>query len=309
MRRLLLSGLAAVASVGFAAEQAPALRIAVQNFSTTQKTAQAQVVVTGKVTGLEKETVELPQFPGDKNKVAFTIAVIKVETGLVGAKNITHIKVAFLVQPGVGTGGGDPAPVVGKPGLIRPIGPGFGPIQLAEGQEGIFFLQKHPGSDAYYTVPQGYTPVSAKAENYKDELAKVKMIADAFADPGKALKAEKLDSRLAATAALVGKYRQNTTGQMVETAIPAEETKLILKTLLEADWTVADMPPPGFDYQLAPSNIAGLLGLYPGANGIPQIIQKPGESYSAKYKEAIKVWYAKAGEKYEIKKFVPKEKK
>jgi hypothetical protein len=121
----------------------------------------------------------------------------------------------------------------------------------------------------------------------------------------KALKAEKLDDRLTAMATLVGKYR-SARGNQVEVAIPAEETKLIMKTLLEADWTVADMPKPGFDYQTAPTNIASMIGLYPGANGIPQIVQKPGESYSALYKQAVKTWYEKSGEKFEIKKFVAK---
>ena len=308
MRRILFASLA-IASVALAEQPALGLRIAVQNFTTTQKVAQAEVVVTGKVSSLEKETVELPQFPGDKNKVAFTIAVIKVETILSGAKNVTHLKVAFITQ--AGGGGGEEQnlglPIKGKPLPIRPGG--FGPIQLTEGQEGIFFLQKHPGSDSYYAIQQGFTPVAAKAENYKEELVKVKGITDALADPMKALKAEKLDARLLAASAIVGKYRSNTTGQLVEKAIPAEESKLILKTLFEADWTAADMPAPGFDYQTSPSYLASMIGLNPGVNGIPQIQIKPGESYNAKMKEAIQAWYAKNGEKFEIKKFVAKDKK
>jgi len=309
MRRFLLTALALSGGVLAAEQPALGLRVAMPaNLQTSQKVAQADAIVTGKVTTVEKETVELPQFAGDKNKAAFTVAVIKVETALAGVKNVTHVKVAFLAQPGAG--GGEDQPIVGKPG-IRPFpGRGFGPVQLTEGQEGIFFLQKHPGSDSYYSVQQGMTPVAAKAENYKDDLAKVKGITEAFADPVKALKAEKLTDRLTAAAAIVGKYRQPArNGQSVEVAIPAEETKLILKTLLEADWTVADMPAPGFDYQSAPSNIASMIGLYPGGNGIPQVVVKPGESYSAKYKEVVKAWYEKSGEKFEIKKFVAKDKK
>ena len=307
MRRILFASLA-FASVALAEQPALGLRIAVQNFTTPQKVAQAEVVVTGKVTSLEKETVELPQFPGDKNKVAFTIAVIKVETILSGVKNVTHLKVAFLTQAG---GGGEEQNLgVGIKGRPLPIRPGgFGPIQLTEGQEGIFFLQKHPGSEAYYAIQQGFTPIAAKAENYKEELVKVKGITDTLADPMKALKAEKLDARLLAASAIVGKYRSNPTGQLVEKAIPAEETKLILKILFEADWTAADMPAPGFDYQTSPSYLASMIGLNPGVNGIPQIQIKPGESYNAKMKEAIQAWHAKNGEKFEIKKFVAKDKK
>lgn len=306
MRRILFAGLA-FASVALAEQPALGLRIAVQNFTTSQKVAQAEVVVTGKVSSLEKDTVELPQFPGDKNKAAFTIAVIKIESILSGAKNVTHLKVAFLTQAG---GGDNEKQNLGLPIKGRPIRPGgFGPIQLTEGQEGIFFLQKHPGTDAYYAIQQGFAPIAAKAGNYKEELVKVKGITDALADPMKALKAEKLDARLLAASAIVGKYRSNPTGQLVEKAIPAEETKLILKTLFEADWTAADRPAPGFDYQTSPSYLASMLGLNPGVNGIPQIQIKPGESYNAKMKEAIQTWHAKNGEKFEIKKFVAKEKR
>ena len=306
MRRLILASLA-IASLAVAAEPVLGLRIAIQNFSTSQKVAQSDTIVTGKVTSVEKETVELPQFAGDKNKAAFTIAVIKVETSIAGAKNVTHIKVAFLSQPGAG----EEQPNLGGP-IRRPVPiRGGGAVQLTEGQEGIFFLQKHPGSASYYAVQQGYTPISAKAENYKDELVKVKAITDALVDPVKALKADKLDARLSAAAAIVGKYRQwNRPGQAVEEAIPAEETKLIMKTLLEADWTAADAPVAGFDYQASGPGIASLIGLYPGSpGGVPQIVQKPGESYNGKWKEAVKAWYEKSGEKFEIKKFVPKDKK
>ena len=308
MRRIVFASLA-IASLAVAAEPVLGLRIAIQNFSTSQKVAQADVVVTGKVSSIEKETVELPQYPGDKNKAAFTIAVIKVESILAGAKNVTHLKVAFLSQPGA-VGGGEEPGLGGGPIKGRPIRPGgFGPVQLTEGQEGIFFLQKHTGSDSYYSVQQGYTPISAKAENYKDELVKVKAITEALTDPVKALKAEKLDARLTAAAAILGKYRQNRTGQMVEVAIPAEETKLIMKALLEADWTVVEAPPAGFDYQASGPGIAGLIGLHPGANGVGTFQQKPGDSYNAKWKDAVKAWYEKGGEKFEIKKFVAKDKK
>ena len=56
--------------------------------------------------------------------------------------------------------------------------------------------------------------------------------------------------------------------------------------------------------------IASLIGLYPGSpGGVPQIQQKPGESYNGKWKEAVKAWYEKSGAKFEIKKFVEKKDK
>jgi hypothetical protein len=164
MRRFLLTALFISGGILAAEQPALGLRVAVPNFGTSQKVTQSDAVVAGKVSSIEKETVELPQFAGDKNKAQFTVAVIKVETALSGVKNVTHIKVAFISQPG--TGGGEDTPAI-KPGVRPlPIRPGgFGPVQLTEGQEGIFFLQKHPGSDSYYAIQQGMTPIAAKAEN------------------------------------------------------------------------------------------------------------------------------------------------
>src|SRR5471030_1092137 len=96
------SALVALAIAGVAFAQGPpgGIRpaLAIRMLTTSQKVAQSDAVIEGKVTTLEKETVELPQFPGDKNKVAFTVAVIKVESALTGEKNATHVKVAFLAK-------------------------------------------------------------------------------------------------------------------------------------------------------------------------------------------------------------------
>ena len=289
----------AIAGVAFAQGPTGGVRpgLAIRVLTTSQKVAQSDAVIEGKVTSLEKETVELPQYPGDKNKVAFTVAVIKVESALAGAKNATHVKVAFLAQA-VGGGGGRP---------IRPIG--YAPVQLAEGQEGIFFLQKHPGSETLYAATPAAPPIEAKAESYKDDLAKVKSFAAALAEPAKALKAAKLDDRLSAAAVIVARYRRPVaSGLAVEEAIPAAETDLIVKAMLEADWTAADMPAPGFDYQASGPGLAGALGLFPGNSGVLPVTAKPGESYNGLWKAAVKARLEK-GDKFEIKKFVAKDKK
>src|SRR5262245_14547536 len=53
------------------------------------------VVVVGKVTAIEKETVDATQFPGAPDKVAYKVAVVKVGTNLAGADGVTHLKVGF----------------------------------------------------------------------------------------------------------------------------------------------------------------------------------------------------------------------
>ena len=302
MIRIVLAATAVLAALALGEQPAAGKAAMPANFNTAQKALQSDAVVVGKVTEIEKDEVEVLPHQGATDKTKMKVAVIKIETGLVGAKNVTHVKV---LMPGAAA----EQPAQPDPGLGRPIGRGgFGPISLKEGEEGLFFLAKHPTAANYFTINAGHNPVAIKAETYKDDVAKVKAMVATLADPMAALKAEKVEDRLAATAVLLQKYRRGLTVPAKEVAIPAEETKAILKTLLEADWTAADKPTPGFDYQSAPSNLVGQLGLYPGSpNGLAQIQTKPGESYNAKYQEAFKAWHAKAGDKFEIKKFVPKD--
>src|SRR5262245_37577378 len=89
-----------------------------------ERALRVPVVVVGKVAAVEKEPVEATLYPGATQKVAHKIAVVKVETNLLGAANTTHLKVGFVPS---GTAG---------------IRPGRGPDnpELKEGQEWLFFL-------------------------------------------------------------------------------------------------------------------------------------------------------------------------
>ena len=293
MRRFLLRGLAAAALAALAsAAPAYALRVAVMPAASTKaKVFQSDTVIVGKVTGIDAETVDLPAFPGQP-KVAYSVANVKIETALAGAKNVTHVKVAFVKpnQPGGGEAG---------PGRV--IRPGFGAPQYTptEGHEGIFFLQKHPGSDNYFVVAPGHTPVLATDGNFKDELANVKGMVTAFADPVKALSAEKDEVRLANALSLAQKYRVAPTtnsGVLDETPIPAEQTKLFLKVLTDLDWTKhADAP-----------RVADALGLMPGNHGLPRVSPTDGEEPLAARQKAFKAWAAKFGDKFEVKKITAK---
>ena len=305
MRRILFAATLSAC----AASPASAL-VMIANFSTTQKALQADAVVVGKVTEIEKAEVEVLPHQGATDKVKMRVGVIKIESGLVGAKNVTHVKVllpgAAADQPDQPQPGGIDRPIPGR-GRGRPGQP---QITLKEGEEGLYFLAQHPTAANYYTINMGNTPVPLKDENFKAELGKVKAVVATLADPMAALKAAKAEDRLSAAATLVQKYRHGLSVPAKEEAIPAEQTKAILKALADADWTVANKPPqPGqvIDYQAQPNAIAGQLGLYPGSpNGLPAFQVKPGENYNVKYAEAFKAWYAKSGDTFQIKKFVPK---
>lgn len=302
MRRFFLCGLAAAAAVALSATPAQALRIALPVATTKQKAMQADAVVVGKVTGIDKETVDLEQFPGGP-KVPHTVANIKIETALLGAKNITHLKLAYVKpgddQPGGGGGGIDGGPVFpggpGGPGIGRPFpGGGFQAFTPAEDQEGVFFLKKHPTSDKHFVVDFGHTPVLSSEASYKDELAKVTAIATTFADPLKALKVEKAEERLANALTLAQRYRtapqNNMSGVLEETPIPADEAKLLLKVLTEVDWAKeADAP-----------RLADALGLMPGNYGLPRVAATDGEEPMAARQRAFKAWAEKYADKFVV---------
>jgi len=302
MRRILFAATLSAC----AASPASAL-VMIANFSTTQKALQADAVVVGKVTEIEKAEVEVLPHQGAADKVKMRVGVIKIESGLVGAKNVTHVKVllpgAAADQPDQPQPGGIDRPIPGR-GRGRPGQP---QITLKEGEEGLYFLAQHPTAANYYTINMGNTPVPLKDENFKAELGKVKAVVATLADPMAALKAAKAEDRLSAAATLVQKYRHGLSVPAKEEAIPAEQTKAILKALADADWT-PPQPKPGevIDYQAQPNALASRLGLFPGSpNGLPAFQVKPGENYNVKYAEAFKAWYAKSGDTFEIKKFVP----
>src|SRR5262249_55070534 len=61
-----------------------------------RRVALADVVVVGKVVGIEEKTVAAPRFPGDPNTVDYKIAVVKVEDSALNPKGVTHVRVGFL---------------------------------------------------------------------------------------------------------------------------------------------------------------------------------------------------------------------
>jgi hypothetical protein len=299
MRRFLIAGCLTAAAVALLSPPAPALRIiAPGNIPLQQKLLTADAVVVGKVTGIEKEAVDL-SLPGQPGKQPHTVAVVKVETALIGAKNVTHIKVAFP-KPGEA-----PSEQPLQQGRLRPLPapgrPGFGPVALTEGQEGVFFLSKHPGADGYYQINAGHLPMNASDGNYKDELAKVTASAAAFADPVKALSADKVEDRVQSALALAQRYRSypvnNPTGVVQEEPLPTEESKLLVKVLLDADWAKTEA-----------YKVADALGLLPGQYGIPDVLPAANEDANEVRQKAFKAWHAKFGDKFQVKKIAAKTK-
>lgn len=274
-----LSWLAVPLVVAAFAPFTPAKRIAAPP-NPVQRALQSEAVLTGKVTAIEKEPVEVEEVKGSP-KMPFKVAVIKIETALAGAANMTHIKVGFPANAAPGRGRG---PVVA----------------LEENQEGVFFLTKHP-SGQFYTFNWMTGPVFTADENYKATLANVKKALAAVADPGKALKSEKAEDRSFAAIALILKYRSapQTGGEIGLEKIAADDSKLILKGLSEANWSKFDpsLPPP--------SNAFYMLGLTQ-EDGWVQPKGQPGTDFNDELRKAFTTWLEGPGKDYRINKFVRK---
>ncbi|MCS6866105.1 MAG: hypothetical protein RMJ56_04780, partial [Gemmataceae bacterium] len=264
-------------------------------FTPVQKLVRADAVIVGKITAIEKDTVSASQYPGDPNKVDYKVAVIKVDVPILGADNLTHIKLGFIPPPPAAPG--DPA--------VPPVRPGRGglpPVNIAEGVEGLFYLTKHH-SGSFYIINPIMAPTEAKAENYKKELELAKKGAAALADPIKALKSTQADDRLFAATVLINKYRTYPeAAQEVENVkIPVEESQLLLRAIAEGNWKTDTIDPNAPNAFMAFS----LLGLNE-KDGWRYPMVKPGEDFVEKTKEAFTQWLADAGKNYQITKIVKK---
>jgi hypothetical protein len=265
-------------------------------FTPMEKLVRADVVAVGKVTAIEKDSVEAAPFPGVKDKHSYKIAVVKIDTGLVGAENITHVKIGFIPAA--------PANPAAPP--VRPIPGrgGFQQVNLAKDMEGLFYLTKHHSGE-FYIINPIMAPVEAKADNYKEQLAEAKKGAAVLADPMKALKSDKAEDRFFAAVLMANKYRAYPEGG-VEAAtekVPAEESKLVLKALAEGNWKPDPNKPEAPNAYQAFSQ----LGLN-AKDGWKFPMVKPGEDVIDKMKEAFAAWVAGPGKDYQINKWVPKKK-
>ena len=297
MRRILFA--CAMAATAVAVGRAPAFALVAAPPAPGQMAVTAQVVVVGKVAAVEKDTVEAQSpYVGAKDKQNYKIAVVKVETGLVGADKLKEIKVGVF-QP--------PKPVPGKPVGIRPPRGPAAAVELKEGQQVLLFLTKHPHADFYIMPGFGGAPVDVTTPEGKKQLEEVKKVTAVLADPMKALKSDKAETRAEAAAVMVSKYRAYPQfgGQTEQVAIGAEESKLILKALAEGDWKAGRFggPPNAF---MAFSH----LGLTEKDGWIPPVIVnvpgQPAPDYAAIQKDAFTKWLAGPGKDYQIKKIVPK---
>jgi hypothetical protein len=189
-----------------------------------QRVALSEVVVVGKVTGFADKTVAVPKAPGEAATVEYQVAIVRVDDPILGAKGVKEVKVGF-VPPA--------AREDGPPDTPR-RGPGGG---LAVDQEALFFLIPHP--DGPFYIPVGFYDVIDKSDRaFEKSVEEAKRCAKLLADPKAGLTAKSAEDRFLTAALLVARCRAQRIGVPVARteAIDAEESKLVLQTLADADW-------------------------------------------------------------------------
>lgn len=280
------------------AAPAKALRIAVPVSNPTQQAITADVIVVGKVTEIEKDVVEAAQFPGQPQKAAFQVGVVKVNENILGAKGLTTLRVGFLPAPKV-VPQPDGGPALGRP-IRRPF-PGQ-QASLSEGQEGCFFLNKHHEGD-FYVMQQFSLPLNKKAADFDKQLESVKKIVKTFEDPMAGLKAKDAADRQLAAHVLIQKYRlypPNATKQPKQEDIPADQSKLILQIMSEMEWNKFD---PKTSVSLP--NMFNLLEIQQGQHGFNPPRPQPNQPVDANaYGTYVQKWLKENAEKYRIQKRV-----
>ena len=159
-------------------------------------------------------------------------------------------------------------------------------------------------------MPGMSPPVDVKDEQGKKEVENVKKITAVLADPMKGLKSDKADVRAETAAIVLSKYRSYpaTGGQVDQVDINADESKLILKSLLDGDWSNRG----GFRFDGPPTPLMAFqsLNLTEKEGWVqPVIVNTPGSppvDYGAVQKDAFAKWLDGAGKKYVVKKIVAK---
>jgi hypothetical protein len=156
-------------------------------------------------------------------------------------------------------------------------------------------------------------PVDVSNDAGKKELEAVKKVVALLADPMKGLKSDKAEVRAETACALVMKYRSfpDLGGETEQVAIPADESKLILKALAETEWSNTLRPgaAAGSPNAMQAFNMLGLTA----KDGwvAPAIVVQPGglmPDYAAIHKDAFLKWLEGPGKDYQIKKLVPAKK-
>jgi hypothetical protein len=182
-------------------------------------------------------------------------------------------------------------------GPIRPRLP-FRGVVFSGGQEGVFFLTKHH-SENFYVAPIFSDFLDKKNNTYDTELDTIKRCVKLLEDPNKSLEAKDAEDRLFTAAMLLTRYNVAKPGWTKQVPIEAEQSKLILNAIAEADWT-PPKPKPGVPFyaQENARRVFNLLRIQPKDGFTP-----PADP--AKFADAAKAWLKQNADKFRVMRTAP----
>jgi len=189
------------------------------------RVAGSDAVFVGRVVAIQPVDVDAKQYPGAKETVKFSIAIVEVKDAIRGIKNEKTIKIGFHLPP-------EP-----KPGVPRIGGGGFRGVRPEVGQEGLYMINLHHEGKFYNAPSFGYFIPAADKNTLEKEVKTAKQVVAIIADPKTALKSKDASERLTAASIQISMYRaQKPPFPNREEAISADETKLLFDALLAEKW-------------------------------------------------------------------------
>jgi hypothetical protein len=193
----------------------------------------SDIVVLGRVVAVEPKDVEAVLSSDSPFKLDYRIAVVKVHEVIHGKKGVKEFRLGF-VSP-------DQDRKVDKAGKAISLSPLL--FRSAKvGENGLFFLRKHHQSD-FYENPMlfglfGVFLPSSDSPEFTKNLENARRLSKVLEVPVEALKAKNASNRFLGATMLISRYRLNgaKASKLPEKSIDADESKLLLKALVEADW-------------------------------------------------------------------------
>lgn len=284
MNRTITWSLTGLTCLTLLVDAAPAKALMAAPAPMPQRVANAELIVVGKLGKVEAKNVSATPGPGVKDKVAYQVIALHVEQVLLG-KADKEIRLGFIPPQN---------PPAGAP--IRPGRP-FRGVVFSGGQEGVFFLTKHHAEN-FHVAPMFFDFLDKKNNTYDTDLDTIKRCVKLLEDPNKSLQAKDAEDRLFTAAMLLSRYNAGRPGRTKMEPIEAEQSKLILTALAEADWT-PPKPKPGVPFynQVNPRQLFGLLRAQPKDGWTPP-------NNPAKFADAARAWLKQNADKFRIMRIV-----
>jgi hypothetical protein len=193
-----------------------------------QRVALSDCVIVGQVTSVPEDRVNalaLPKIAGAP-KVPHQMAVVRIDSVVLGAKDLRELLVGFVAPP--------------SPRRQQ----GF---RWSIGQQGCFFLRKHP-DEAFWVLQADYDMMDkGRDKDFERRLAIVRRCGNLLKDVEAGLRAPEADDRLLTAGMLILRYRTPQyvyRGSAKTEPIDAEQSRRILAVLAEGEWAEMDLRVP-----------------------------------------------------------------